>query len=398
MDWQGTFDFRMPSHIIFGVHSVQRAGEMAVSLGSKAPLLMTDPILYNLGLAQSVERALQEADLRVEVFAEVVTEPPLASVESAVQTFRARDCDLLVALGGGSSIDSAKSVSLLLGNDGPLRDYQQQRVGRDWHVKRQVQHRGAHIISIPTTAGTGSEVTSGSGVFDPTSGVKGWAGHPLLRPTVAICDPMLSVSMPPRVTADTGADALSQGIECYLINGFKPTSDTLALKAIEVIGQYLPRAFANGQDLEARSAMLWAATTVGLAFSNIGVLHNHTFSEVLGDITHLPHGRLLGITLPVFLDFNLIGCQEKLAHIARALGENVAHMSTRQAAECAVAAVRRLLADIDMAEGLSQHGVTAEQLHITAERVFDQHERRSAVSPRGFRSLDDVVQLLHKVM
>jgi choline dehydrogenase len=388
----------MPSHIVFGLNSAQRVGEIAVGLGSKAPLLMTDPVLYNLGLTQGIERALHEADLRLEVFAEVVTEPTLASVESAVETFRSRGCDLLVALGGGSSIDSAKSVSLLLGNEGPLRDYQQQRTGRDWPVKRQVQQRGAHIISMPTTAGTGSEVTAGSGVFDPATGVKGWAGHPLLRPTVAICDPRLSVSMPPRVTADTGADALSQGIECYLINGFKPTSDALALKAIEVIGQYLPKAFANGQDLEARAAMLWAATTVGLAFSNIGVLHNHSFSEVLGDITHLAHGRLLGITLPAFLDFNLVGCQEKLAHIARALGENVAAMSTRQAAECAVAAVRRLMADIDIPESLSQHGVTTEQLHMTAARVFDQHERRSAVSPRGFRSLDEVVQLLQKSM
>ena len=108
MDWQGTFDFRMPSHIVFGLNSAQRVGEIAVGLGSKAPLLMTDPVLYNLGLTQGVERALHEADLRLEVFAEVVTEPTLVSVESAVETFRSRGCDLLVALGGGSAIDSAK--------------------------------------------------------------------------------------------------------------------------------------------------------------------------------------------------------------------------------------------------------------------------------------------------
>ena len=247
---------------------------------------------------------------------------------------------------------------------------------------------------MPTTAGTGSEVTSGSGVFDLETGIKGWAGDPLLRPTVAVCDPALSVSMPPNVTADTGADALSQAIECYLVNRFKPTSDTLALKAIGVIGEYLPRAFANGQDIKARSAMLWAATTVGLAFGNGGLIHNHTFSEVLGDITHLPHGHLLGITLPHILDFNLLGCQEKLADIGRALGERSWRLSTREAAERAVRAVRRLLDDVGNSAGLSQYGVTQEQLDLAAERVYSQHEARSAYSPRGFRSLEEVKGVL----
>ena len=285
-------------------------------------------------------------------------------------------------------------MSLLLGNEGKLSDYQQLRIGSDWSPTRTVKRRGAHIIAIPTTAGTGSEVTSGSGVFDPESGIKGWAGSPLLRPTVAICDPVLNVSMPPNVTSDTGVDALSQAIECYLVNRFKPTSDTLALKAIEVIGKYLPKAFANGQDIEARSAMLWAATTTGLAFSNGGLIHNHTFAEVLGDVTHLPHGRLLAITLPHILDYNLMGCEEKLAEIGRALGEKANGKSTRQAAESAVARIKQLLADVENATHLSDYGVTREQLSVVAERVFAQHTARSALSPRGFRTLDDVTGIL----
>ncbi len=320
MNWSGQFDFLAPSRIVFGVDSVNRVGEIAKGLESEAPLIITDPTVYELGLTKTAEESLREAGLRVEVFSQVATEPTLAAVESAVETFREHNCDLIVALGGGSAIDSSKSVSLLLGNEGKLSEYQQLRVGSDWSPTRTVQRRGAHIIAVPTTAGTGSEVTSGSGVFDPESGIKGWAGSPLLRPTVAICDPVLNASMPPNVTSDTGADALSQAIECYLVNRFKPISDTLALKAIEVIGKYLPEAFANGQDIEARSAMLWAATTTGLAFSNGGLIHNHTFAEVLGDVTHLPHGRLLAITLPHILDYNLMGCEEKLADIGRALG------------------------------------------------------------------------------
>ena len=394
MSWSGEFDFRSPEHIVFGIGTVERLGELAKGLGSRAPLVMTDRVLYELGATEAAEASLRDAGLSAEVFSDVETEPTLAAVDSAVEAFRSRGCDLIVALGGGSTIDSSKSVSLLLGNEGKLTDYQQRRVGSDWSPKRTVTKRGAHIVAVPTTAGTGSEVTSGSGVFDPETGVKGWAGHPLLRPSVALCDPALSVSMPPNVTADTGTDALSQAVECYLVNRFKPTSDALALRAIEVIGTYLRKAFANGADIEARSAMLWAATTVGLAFSNGGLIHNHTYAEVLGDVTHLPHGRLLGITLPHILDFNLIGCADKLVNVGRALGEPVDGVSAGEGAERAIAAVRRLMADIQMDDRLSDYGVTEAQLKIVADRVYAQHEARSAYSPRGFRNQDEVMGIL----
>ena len=394
MSWSGEFDFRSPAHIVFGVGTIRRLGEIARDLGSQTPMVMTDRVLYELGVTEAAEASIRKAGLGVEIFSDVETEPTLAAVEGAVDAFRSAGCDLIVALGGGSTIDSSKSVSLLLGNEGKLTDYQQRRIGSDWSPSRTVSQRGAHIVAVPTTAGTGSEVTSGSGVFDPESGVKGWAGDPLLRPTVAICDPALSLTMPANVTADTGTDALSQAIECYLVNRFKPTSDALALKAIEVIGKYLPRAFANGADLEARSAMLWAATTVGLAFSNGGLIHNHTYAEVLGDVTHLPHGRLLGITLPHVLDFNLVGCLEKLATVGRALGESLDGTSHRMGAELAVAAIRRLMADIGLDEGLAAYGVTEAQLALVADRVYAQHEARSAYSPRGFRNRDEVTSIL----
>ena len=394
MSWSGEFDFRSPEHIVFGIGTVKRLGELAKGLGSRAPLVMTDRVLYELGATEAAEISLRDAGLSVEVFSDVETEPTLAAVDSAVEAFRSGGCDLIVALGGGSTIDSSKSVSLLLGNEGKLTDYQQRRVGSDWSPTRTVAQRGAHIVAVPTTAGTGSEVTSGSGVFDPETGVKGWAGHPLLRPSVALCDPALSVSMPPNVTADTGTDALSQAVECYLVNRFKPTSDALALKAIEVIGTYLRKAFANGADIEARSAMLWAATTVGVAFSNGGLIHNHTYAEVLGDVTHLPHGRLLGITLPHILDFNLIGCADKLVNVGRALGEPVDGVSAGEGADRAIAAVRRLMTDIQMDDRLSDHGVTEGQLKIVADRVYAQHEARSAYSPRGFRNQDEVMSIL----
>jgi alcohol dehydrogenase class IV len=396
VDWTNGFQFRAPARIVFGLNSALTVGDLARELGGKAPMVVTDPAIHRLGLTEGVERSLKEAGLRVEVWTGVVTEPTLASIEEGVQAFRDRQCDLIVAVGGGSSLDSSKAISLLLGNEGKLSEYQQQRVGANWLVERRVQRRGAEIIALPTTAGTGSEVTSGAGVFDPATGIKGWAGDPLLRASVAVCDPLLTVSMPPRVTADTGMDALSQAIECYLNGGFNPFADSLALTAIQVIGQNLSRAFANGDDIPARSAMLGAATMAGVAFSNGGLIHVHTYAEVLGDLTHLPHGRLIGLMLPHVLEWSLIGCVDKLVMVGRALGEDVDGLSARDGAELAVSAVRRLAADLDIDEPLRSHGVSEETLQLTAERVFSQHAARSSAGPRGFRSKNEVLELLQR--
>lgn len=394
MGWTSSFEFKAPARIVFGLDSARSAGEIARELGSKAPMVLTDAAIYKLGLTDTVEKSLNEAGLRVETHPGVVTEPTLASIESAVQAYRERECDLIVAVGGGSSMDSAKAVSLLLGNEGKLSEYQERRVGRDWRPARLVQRRGAEIITVPTTAGTGSEVTSGAGVFDPETGVKGWSGSPLLRASVVICDPLLTVSMPPRITADTGMDALSQAVECYLTGSFNPFADALALHAIEVMGKNLPRAFANGHDVEARAAMLGAATMTGVAFPNGGLIHVHTYAEVLGDLTHMPHGRLIGLMLPHVLEWSMIGCLEKMARLARALGERVDGLSVRDAAERGLAAVRRLCDDVEMNEPLRAHEVSEEILTIAADRIFAQHHPRSIGGPRGFRSVDEVLSLM----
>lgn len=394
MDWTESFQFRAPERIVFGPGKAGQVGAIARELGGTAPMVMTDPTLFRLGVTKPVEASLHEAGLRVEVFSEVATEPTLESIERAVAAFRERGTDLLVAVGGGSSMDSAKAVSLLLGNEGKLRDYQQRRIGAEWRTERKVQRRGAEIIALPTTAGTGSEVTSGAGVFDPETGIKGWAGDPMLRAAVAVCDPLLTVSMPPRVTADTGMDALSQAIECYLNGGFKPYADALALGAIGIIARNLPRAFANGQDIVARGAMLGGATMAGLAFSNGGLIHVHTYAEVLGDLTHLPHGRLIGLMLPHVLEWSAIGCPEKLTDVARAMGEDVDGLSPRKGAEAALAAIRRLAREIEIDEPLRTHNVSEETLRTTAERVYSQHEARSRTGPRWFRGQDEVLNVL----
>lgn len=202
--------------------------------------------------------------------------------------------------------------------------------------------------------------------------------------------------MPPRITADTGIDALSQAVECYLNGGFKPFADALVISAIKTIGRYLPRAFANGNDIEARAATLGAATMTGIAFPNGGLIHVHTYAEVLGDLTHLPHGRLIGLMLPHVLEWGLVGCTEKMADVGEALGENNDGLSVRECAEQALDAVRRLCDDVEINEPLRTHGVTEATLKLASPRIFTQHAPRSLTGPRGFRSEDEVLSLLKK--
>lgn len=394
MSWLHDFRFGPMSQIVFGVGKAREAGSIAKGLQGTAALLMTDGMLYKLGLTGQIEASLKEAGVRVEVFDGVVTEPTLASVEAAVAMYKERDCDLIVAVGGGSSMDSAKAVSLLIGNGGQFQEYTQRRTGANWAPAKVASKKGPDIIAVPTTAGTGAEATGGCGVFDPESGIKLWAGGPYVRPTVALCDPALTTSMPPKVTADTGFDALSQGIEGYLTLSVNPYADTLLLHAIEAIGQNLPKAFANGQNMEARAGMLGAATMVGTSFPAAGLIHVHTFAEVLGDLTHLPHGRLIGLMLPHVLEWVAPACPEKLTVIARALGENVDGLSAREGAEKALVAVRRLRSECEVEEPLSSHGMSEEAVQTCAERVFSQHAPRSNGGPRGFRNLEEVLTVL----
>ena len=396
MSWLHDFRFGPMSRIVFGPGKAKEAGSIARELQGTAALLMTDAGLYRLGLTGTIETSLKEAGIRVEVFDGVVTEPTLASVEAAEAMFRERSCDVIVAVGGGSTMDSSKAVSMLIGNGGRFPDYTQRRTGDDWSPGKVASNKGPDIITVPTTAGTGSEATGGAGVFDPDSGIKLWASGPYTRAAVALCDPVLTTSMPPKVTADTGFDALSQGIEAVVTLPFNPYADALLLTAIEAIGKNLPKAFANGANLEARAAMLGAATMVGTSFPYGGLIHVHTFAEVLGDLTHLPHGRLIGLMLPHVLEWAAIGCPEKLARIAVALGERVDGLSEHAAAERCLAAVRRLRTECEIEEPLRSHGMDEAALQTCAERVFAQHTPRSVAGPRAFRSLDEVLSVLKR--
>jgi alcohol dehydrogenase len=258
---------------------------------------------------------------------------------------------VLVAVGGGSVIDSAKTVGLLMTNGGEIAAY-------DFTLDepRPIGHPITPLIAIPTTAGTGSEVTFWAVITDSARHDKLGLGGPLMAPQVALVDPRLTMTLPSRLTAFTGLDALTHAVEAYTTPAAGPVSDLFALHAIALIGRQLRRAVKDGKDHAARRDLSLASLLAGAAFTNADVGAVHCISEVVGGLFDLPHGLVCAMYLPAVSEFSLKGAPERYASVASALGENVVGLSPRQGAEAAVVALRALARDLGMPRP-SQQGI-----------------------------------------
>ncbi|MFQ5711043.1 MAG: iron-containing alcohol dehydrogenase [Candidatus Geothermarchaeales archaeon] len=332
-----SFEFRVPSRILYGVGCAKEAGSVAKALGGTKALIVTDPVLRKMGYPKEVQGYLEEAGLRVEVFDGVPTEPEMGYVEKGLKIYEEAGCDLTVAVGGGSPIDTAKGIALLATNKGSMRDYE--GIGK-------IPVPAAPLIAMPTTAGTGSEVTQFTVITDVERKRKMLIGSPNIIPTAAICDPLFTLKLPPDYTMGIGVDALTHAIEAYVSVKAQPLSDMFALNAIELISRSLRQAWADGSNLAARSNMMRAATEAGIAFSNSSVALVHGMSRPIGAHFHLPHGLSNAILLPHVMEFSYIGNPEKFADIAVAMGESVEDLSVLDAAIVAVETVGRLCEDV----------------------------------------------------
>jgi alcohol dehydrogenase class IV len=307
--------------------------------------------------------------------------------------------DAILGLGGGSNMDLAKITATVLAHGGSPKDY----VGDD-----QVPGPILPLICLPTTAGTGSEVSAATVLTDTENKIKVGILSNYLRPKAAVIDPLLTVSCPPKVTADSGIDALTHAIEAYtavdnadfplppgertVYQGRHPFGDLFAEKAIASIGVHLRRAVAHGNDLDAREGMALAATLAGLAFSNVGVAAVHALEYPVGGATHCSHGAGNGLLLPYVMRFNLPARKKEFATIARLLGENVTGLDEDQSAERAIAAVERLRADIGIPLRLRDIGVRREQLRSFAEKAIT-IKRILRVNPRP-ATVEDLEEIL----
>jgi alcohol dehydrogenase class IV len=387
--------FHSAGQILFGRDAIKLLGDVATRLRAKRALIVTDPILEKAGLLERARQPLVAAGLSVSAFTGGEPEPSMKAAVSCYDVAKTFQPDVLIGLGGGSNMDLAKLAAVLLKHGGSPPDY----VGDD-----KIPGPIFPLICLPTTAGTGSEVSAASVVTDTENHIKVGILSNWLRSSAALVDPLMTLSCPPKVTADSGIDALTHAIEAYtavdnadfplppgersVYQGRHAMGDLCAEKAITLVGKFLRRAVNDGHDLDAREGMALAALLAGLAFSNVGVALVHAMEYPVGGAVHCSHGAGNGLLLPYVMRFNLTARTKAYAEIARMLGENVAGSSEAAAAEKAVAAVEKLRNDIGIPQRLRDIGVKPEQLPMLAEKASG-IRRILRVNPRN-ATVDDI--------
>ncbi|UCF73319.1 MAG: iron-containing alcohol dehydrogenase [Deltaproteobacteria bacterium] len=345
--------FLSPNKISIGTGAAKQVGIESKALGGKKALIVTDPGVVKAGLIDGIQESLESEKIRTGIFDRVIAEPPARVIDEGAQIAHEEGYDIIIGVGGGSSLDAAKGASIMATNKGRVLDY----AGIDMIPKG-----GLPKILLPTTGGTGSEVTRVFVVTDEAENTKKVVYSNFNLADVAIIDPLLSISMPPAVTADTGIDALVHAIEAYVSVNATPFSDILAIESIGLIAENLPIAYAKGSSIEARYNMVLAANLAGLAFTSGGLGAVHGLAYVLGTEYHMSHGRSNAIMLPHVMDYNTIGNLEKYAQIARAMGEHIQGLCAYKAADKSIDAVKKLLEAVDISIRLPEYGIRKEDL------------------------------------
>ena len=301
----------LPRVLQIGAGASSEVGPILKSLGLNNPLIVTDKVMVLLGYIESLQKSLVESEINADVFDDTVPEPTVASIQAGVKQVRNGNYDCVIALGGGSPIDSAKAIAILGKYGGEMRDYRFPRI---------VDEPGLPVIAIPTTAGTGSEVTRVTIISDEITDEKMMCLGIGFMPTVALVDYELSISVPARTTADTGIDAMTHAIEAYVSKKASAYTDTQAIAAMKLIGPNLRKVYQNGGDRDAREQMMLGSTLAGAAFSNASVALVHGMSRPIGAAYHVPHGLSNAMLLPAVTEFSIPAAPERYADCARAIG------------------------------------------------------------------------------
>jgi alcohol dehydrogenase len=377
----------MPTVSLLGNGAIKEVGQQAKVLGGTKALIVTDPGLVKLGMVDTLKGYLEEAGLQVAVYDGVEPNPTDQNVRACHKAWQDNGCDLLITFGGGSSHDCGKGMGIMATCGGDIRD---------WAGIDTLKANLPPYIAINTTAGTGSEMTRFAVVTNTDTKVKMVFCDARLTANVAVNDPALMIGLPPGMTAATGMDALTHAIEAYVTTLLSnPLTDCLALQAISLIGKWLRKAVANGQDMEARDAMAYAEYLAGMAFNSAGLGIVHSMAHQPGSLLGKPHGVCNAICLPVVCEYNLIANAEKYAKVAEALGENIAGLSVMEAAEAAVAAIRRLSRDINIPKGLADIGVTEKDIPVMAENALN--DVCTLFNPRTVK-VEDLIALYKQAM
>lgn len=355
-----------PTTIVFGNGSVSALADHVRRASGKRALVVCDPGVVKAQIAARVQQLLEESGIPAMVFDRVDPNPVLKNVEDGVAAFRSHGADIIVSVGGGSPLDAGKLIALKTTHERPLEEYDD-AIGGDAHITSNVPP----IINVPTTAGTGSEVGRSGVVTLEATGRKTVIFSPYLMAKAAILDPELTVSMPPRVTAATGFDALTHNIEAYLSTGDHPMADGIALMGIELCAKHLPRAVEAGADLVARGAMMKAAMMGAVAFQKgLGVCHS--LAHPLSSEKNLHHGLANALCLPAVVDFNNAAVPDRVERVRRIVDLNATSLSN---------ALRALRENVGLPAGLSAEGVTKADIPKLADKAMEDACHRSNPRP-----------------
>lgn len=349
----------VPTRMVHGPGAISRLGELVRELGVTHPMLVTDGGVVSAGLADEALKHLENAF----VFDGVRANPDLELVGEAAAAYREEGCDGLVALGGGSSMDTAKGVGVEVSHGGSILDYE--------YGSTPITRRIPPLVTVPTTAGTGSEVTLWAVITDHGRGIKfNVGGTPLIGARVAIIDPNLTLGLPPAITAATGMDALSHGTECYTCDYHQPFNDAVALAAIELAANWLRVAYEDGSNLEARTHMAHAATFGGLAYGTESAGAAHAMSQSAGGVHDCPHGALTARVLGPVCEYNAPAAPERYARVAQALGANVHGLEPLEAAAAGIEELYCLTEDVGIPT-MEQLGFSEDEIPTLARIAYE---------------------------
>ena len=348
--------FSVPPVTLCGLGALSTCGQEAQTRGLTHMFVMVDSFLHQAGMTAALERSLAMKGVAMTLWPCPVGEPFITDVCAAVAQLRESKCDGVVAFGGGSVLDAAKAVALLVTNP------TQTLAGMD---ERSALRPRLPLIAVPTTAGTGSETTNVTVIIDAATGLKKVLAHATLMPDVAILDAALTEGVPAHVTAMTGIDALTHAVEAYSALNATPFTDSLAIGAIAMIGKSLPKAVGYGQDLAARESMLLASCMAGMAFSSAGLGLCHAMAHQPGATLHIPHGQANAMLLPTVMGFNRMVCRERFSHIGRAL------TNKKSDDRDAINAVSELISEVGQTKRLSDVGAKPEQYSAWAHAALE---------------------------
>lgn len=381
-----TFHFNLPTKIIFGTHTFQtKLAEEAQKLGKKTVIVTGKSHVIKSGLLEKTGEILRNKGIKYAAFSEVEPNPSTVTIHKGAEFAKNFGAEFLIAIGGGSTLDAAKAIGIIVTQGGKISDY---------YGVEKVQKPNLPLIAIPTTSGTGSEVTKYSNINDNQKKTKNLINSINICPTTAIVDPLLTLTMPPKLTAISGIDALTHVAESYVCTFSQPLTELLNLEAIRIIAEYLPTSVNLQNDHKAHYMMSYAALIGGITINNAGTGIAHGLSFPLTANYKIPHGVATGLLLPYVMEFNMPTNFKKFAKIAENMGEDIWGLSTTEAAELSVTAVKKLLQAIKFPKNLAAFGVKDEDLEKFAETLMA-NPQKLANNPR-MPETEDITRILKR--